>query len=185
MIYELPNSIEINGVEFPVRSDYRAVLDICTALSDIELSNEEKAIVALEIFYPGFGEMDKSDYKEALEKCFWFINGGKNEEGSKKRNRQIVNWEKDFPIIVSPINRVLGKEIRAEKFLHWWTFISAYYEIGDCLFAQVIRIREKKAKGKQLDKSEREFYAQNRELVDIKTRYTESEKNMLSMWGVK
>lgn len=66
--------------------------------------------------------------------------------------------------------------------LHWWTFLSAYYEIGDCLFAQIVRIREKKAKGKALDKSDREFYRKNRALIDIKTHYTEAEDDLVKMW---
>ena len=55
-------------------------------------------------------------------------------------------------------------------------------EIGDCLFAQVINIREKKAKGKPLNKTDKEFYRKNRDLVDIKMHYTETEKDVLKQW---
>ena len=85
---------------------------------------------------------------------------------------------------MAPINRVLGKEIRAAEYLHWWTFISAYYEIGgDCTFAQIVRIREKKAKGKPLDKQEQAWYRQNRSLVDFRTNYTKAEDDVLKQWG--
>ena len=55
-------------------------------------------------------------------------------------------------------------------------------EIGDCLFAQIVRIREKKAKRKPLDKSDKEFYKRNRHLVDMKTGYTQSENELLKLW---
>lgn len=129
------------------------------------------------------------DYEAAIRECFWFINGGKYEESSKKKPR-LVAWEQDFPYIAAPINRVLGYEIRAVEYdpetntggLHWWTFLSAYMEIGDCLFAQVVGIRSKKARGKKLDASDQEFYRRNRDLVDIKARYTEAEEELLKQW---
>ena len=101
-----------------------------------------------------------------------------------------MDWSQDFQLIVAPINRVLGYEIRSKEYdsntntggVHWWTFLSAYQEIGDCLFAQVVRIREKKAKGKALDKSDRDFYRKNRDLVDIKVHYTEIEDELVKQW---
>ena len=46
----------------------------------------------------------------------------------------------------------------------------------------MIRIREKKAKGKPLDKSDREFYRKNRSMVDLKVTYTAEEENVLKAW---
>lgn len=66
--------------------------------------------------------------------------------------------------------------------IHWWTILSAYSEIGDCLFAQIVRIRDKKAKGKSLDKSDREFYRKNRDIIDIKHTYSEAENKLVSFW---
>ena len=82
-------------------------------------------------------------------------------------------------------NKVLGREIRGKEHLHWWTFISAYYEIGECLFAQIVNIRQKKAYGKKLDKAEQEWYRKNRDLVDIKRQYTASEVEALEKLGIK
>lgn len=177
----LPTSLEVCGAEYEIRSDYRAVLDICAALSDPELEERERALVLLDIFYPGFSEMPPEHYEEAITQCLRFINCGDGPQNRKAP--KLMDWEQDFKYIVAPINRVMGQEIRAVEYLHWWTFISAYYEIGDCLFAQIVRIREKKAKGKKLDKSEQEWYRQNRELVDIKTTYTEKEMDLLKQWG--
>ena len=47
MMYDLPKRLEVGGKEYDIRSDYRAVLDICTALFDPELSAQEKALVTL------------------------------------------------------------------------------------------------------------------------------------------
>ena len=95
---------------------------------------------------------------------------------------KLMDWGQDFRYIVAPINRVLGKEVRELEYLHWWTFISAYYEIGDCFFAQIVRIRNLKAKGKPLDKTDQQLYRENRELVDLKTNFTAAEDAVINAW---
>lgn len=180
MIYDLPTSVEVCGVEYDIRSDYRAILDICVALHDVELDEREKAYVALLIFYPDFESMPPEHYEEAIKQCYQFIDCGESTQG--KKQPRLMDWEQDFRYIVAPINRVAGKEIRSVEYMHWWTFISCYYEIGDCLFAQIVRIRDKKAKGKQLDKSEREFYRKNKDLIDLKQKYTQADNDTINMW---
>lgn len=187
MGYGLPKSVEINGREYAIRYDFRVILDIFEALNDIDLNDQERALAVLQMFYVDFDDLE--DYDAALNECFRFINGGKENQNTKKEP-QLVNWESDFSLIAAPVNRVLGYEIRAVEYdvennsggVHWYTFLSAYMEIGDCLFAQVINIREKKAKGKPLNKTDKEFYRKNRDLVDIKMHYTETEKDVLKQW---
>ena len=181
MMYELPKSLTVCGSEYEIRSDYRAVLDICTALSDNELDDQEKALAALIIMYPGFADMPPEHYEEAIRQCFWFINCGDDDQNQKAP--KLMDWEHDFKYIVAPINRVVGQEVRSIPYLHWWTFISAYYEIGDCTFAQIVRIRDKKARGKPLDKMDQEWYLRNRSLVDLPTKYTDAENEILKLWG--
>lgn len=181
MIYSLPKSVEIDGAEYAIRWDYRPILDICAALSDPDLSDEERAFTALDIFYPSFNGMPQEHYQEAIERCFWFISCG--EESPARKSPRLIDWEQDFPLMVNPINRVLGREIREDTPLHWFSFLAAYAEVGDCTFAQVVRIRDKKARGKTLDKSEREWYRQNRHLVDFKVKYTSVEEELMKEWG--
>lgn len=132
------------------------------------------------MFYPAFLEMPQEHYETALRQCFWFINCG--EENQNRKAPTLMNWEQDFKYIVSPINRVVGLEVRSVDYLHWWSFISAYYEIGDCFFAQIVRIRDKRAKGKKLTKEEREFYRKNQQSIDLKTTYSDAENELLKQW---
>lgn len=191
-VYELPGSVEVCGVTYTIRTDFRCVLDIFAALSDPELEEWEKVQAVLEIFYfsPGSDEIPPKDWQEAIDRCFWFISGG---EDCKTGNKgpKVMDWEQDFRLITAPVSRVYGQDIRAVPYnpktneggLHWWTFLSYYMEIGDCLFAQVVRIRDMKARGKRLDKQDREFYRRNQDLVDIKTRYTENEDDFFRQWS--
>lgn len=190
-MYQLPCTVEVGGAEYAVRTDYRCVLDIFAILSDPELSGQEKARGAMEIFYfsPGYEDIPPRDWQEALKQCFWFLSGG--EQRREQKGPPLMDWEQDFPLICAPVNRVYGQDIRGIPYdpktntggLHWWTFLSYYMEIGDCLFAQVVRIRDMKAHGKRLDKQDREFYRRNRDLIDIKTRYTETDDAFFQEWG--
>lgn len=182
MIYTLPTTVEIGGDEREIRWDYRPILDIITVLNDAELDNESKALAAIDIFYPDADSISIYDYQEAMERCLWFIRCG-NEEDEKRKPPKLMDWEQDFKHIVAPINRVLGTEIRGPGKVHWWSFISAYNEIGDCYFAHIVRIRHQKAKGKRLDKVDLEFYRENKSAVDIKNKYTDAENELLKQWG--
>lgn len=180
-MYELPTALEVNNTMREIRSDYRAVLDVITALNDPDLTQQEKALVSIEIIFTD--EIEPSDYKEALEKIMWFIGGGETE--TEQTNKPIlVDWEKDFKLIIAPINKIIGCECRSIKYLHWWTFLSAYCEIGDCAFATVVNIRNKKAKGKKLDKWEQEYYRENRNVIDIKPKFSEDEKAALDFFNI-
>lgn len=176
----LPTSLEIGGAEHSIRSDYRAVLDICAALSDPELDGQERAAVLLDILYPDLASIPPERYEEAIQKGILFINGGTAEHSGP--SPRLVDWEQDFTYIVAPINRVIGQEIRAVEYMHWWTFLAAYYEIGDCTLAQIVRVRDKLARGKRLDPSDREWYRRNRPLVDFKRKYTERDEETYAGW---
>lgn len=190
MEYGLPKSVNIGGEEFAIRYDYRVVLDIFEALNDPELTEQDRALAVLQMFYPEWERL--TDYETALKECFRFINCGKEDESTKKQPK-LIDWEQDFQLIIAPINRVLGCEMRSKEYdpesnsggVHWYTFMSAYMEIGDCLFAQIVRIREKKARSKPLDKSDKEFYRKNRDIIDIKTRYSEADDDLVKMWAGK
>ncbi len=180
MNYDLPKSIEVGGEVYEIRSDFRAALDICAALNDPEIRDEERGYTVLDIFYPDIDEMPPQDYQEAIDKCFWFIRGGEEERNTK--GPRLVSWEQDFNLICPAVNRIVGHDIRGDAYMHWWTFLSAYMEIGDCLFSQVVAIRSKKAKNQTLDKQDREFYRRNRDLIDIKKPLTEAEQDILKEW---
>lgn len=183
MIYDLPKSLIVCGEEYEIRTDFREILDIMEILNDVEIKDKERGFLALLYFYPDLENMPPESYKEALEQCFWFLNGGKQDEQTGRKPPRLMDWEQDFQYIIAPVNRVLGHEARAVEYLHWWTFLSAYMEIGECTFAQIVHIRDMKSKGKPLDKADKEWYRRNQKLVDLKTRYTSMEEDILKQWG--
>ena len=181
MIWDLPIAVEINGKSHTIRNkcDYRVVLDAICALNDNELTDEEKVKCALFIFYEDISAID--DFETAIKEMFRIINNG--EEDSTTDNKpQLMDWEHDFKQIAPPISRVLGYDVRTpEKYTHWYSFLGGYMEIGgECTFATVVSIRNKRAKGKKLEKWELEFLRENRKIIDLPQKLTTEEQELLN-----
>ena len=175
MIGRLPTSLVIKGNKWKIRTDYRDVLNIFCAFNDSELTKKEKLIVCLTILYIDFPKMENDMYEEAYKQAELFFNCGRKDEDSQKNVPKLMDWEQDESIMFAAVNKVAGMEVRACEYMHWWTFMSYYMGINESLFSEVINIREKKAKGKKLEKYEKEFYQKNKSLVDFKKVYSDEE----------
>lgn len=177
MIGKLPTTLNIKGIDRAIRSDFRVALLIFQAFNDPELNDQEKALVMMDCLYEDLDSMPQEDYQEAYDQAVWFLDGGIQEDETKYRaSKKVLDWEQDEQMIFSAVNKVAGKEIRAVDYLHWWTFLGYFNEIGEGLLSTVISIRQKKNKGKKLEKYEQEFYRENKSLIDIKTRLTKEEQ---------
>lgn len=174
-MYELPTEIEIKDVPYRIRNggDYRTILDIFSVLGDETLTQQERVISSLIIFYEDLNSIEDlnklPDIEEAVKKMYDFFNVG-SPESSAKEHRKLVDWEQDEQLITAAINSNLGKEIRLESYIHWWTFMGYYMSIGESTFATVISIRNKSAKGEKLEKWERKFKTENSQYFMIDTR---------------
>lgn len=167
MTYSLPSSISVNGQEYAIRKqgDFRMVLDCFEALNDIELDKNWRIITCLIIFYEAFNsfediEKHSDDLEELTQKMMSFFNMDQPDP-EKSVNYKLIDWQQDAPMICSAINNVAGKEIRAEEYIHWWTFLGYYMAVGESALSTVVNIRSKIVKGKKLEKHEQEFKREN------------------------
>ena len=179
-MWSLPISVEIDGTEYAIRNkcDYRVVLDVISALNDEELEMEYRIECALFIFYEDLTGLE--DIPTAITEMMKIINLGEETTEEEQNKPQLMDWEHDFKQLAPPISRVLGYSVRDEKkYTHWYDFVGAYMEIGDCTFANIISIRNKRMKGKKLEKYEQEFYKENRKLIDLPNKLTDEEQEWL------
>ena len=179
MIGRLPTELNVNGINRAIRSDFRVALLIMQAFNDPELLDQEKSRVLMECLYEDVENIPHDEYQEAYDKAIWFLDGGGLEETrdtNHQRSKKVMDWEQDEHMIFSAVNKVAGYETRAKDYIHWWTFLGYFNEIGEGLLTTVINIRQKKNKGKKLEKHEQEFYRENKSLIDIKTRLSAEEQ---------
>ena len=171
MIGALPTTLCVGGEKRRIRSDFRVALLILEACADPDLNEREKACVCVECLYED--EIPPQLYDEALKRASWFIDGGNSVHSHV--NVRVMDWVQDEAIIFPAINKVAGKETRAESYIHWWTFLGWFMEIGEGSFSTTVSIRYKLAKHKPLEKWERDYLRDNEERVKLKTHYSEAE----------
>ena len=166
MLGSLPKRLDVNGTTHPIRSDYRDILRVIQAFRDDDLAEADKILVCLANVFRDFDSIPETDYPAAYEAAVRFIDFGTHED---KPSPRVMDWEKDEHIIFPAVNTVAGCEVRALDYLHWWTFMGYFQGIDrEDTFGYVLALRQKKAKGKKLEKWEQEFYNANRNLVDLK-----------------
>lgn len=167
MLGGLPTSLIVNNKSFDIRTDYRDCLLIFEAYDDVDLADFEKTLIMLKILYKDYDKLGEDDFAEAQKQAIWFLSCG-DSVGEPVSKKPVYNWKQDEQMIFSAINKVAGKEVRAIEYMHFWTFIGLFNEIGEGMFQSVVSIRMKKNKGKKLDKSEQEFYRNNKKIIDLK-----------------
>ncbi len=182
MIGTLPETLRVCGVDYPIRTDYRNVLQVFEAFQDPELEQTEKWIVAVYLLFEYFScaddvieeAQDGFNLEEAMKQIAWFISAGQPEK--QVLELPTYNWKQDEQMIFSAVNKIAGRETRELEYLHWWTFLGYFNEVGEGTFSFVVGIRHKLNKGKKLEKHEKEFLSHNKELVLMKKPLTKEEQ---------
>ena len=145
LLGSLPRTLDVNGRQFRIRSDFRSVLRIIAAFNDDELSNEEKIYVCLRQLYEDFNLLRPDDYTEAYDRAMWFINCGS--EPKEKNSPKVVDWSHDEQLIFPAVNKVAGQEVRLTQYMHWWTFMGFFQSIDrEDTYGYVLMLRQKRAR---------------------------------------
>lgn len=169
-VYRLPKTAIIAGAQYPINTDFRDILEILSYLNDTGKPEYIRWQIAVALFFDG--EIQDACQKEAMEYLSEFISYGEEENQPSPR---LMDWKQDANMIIGDVNKVAGKEIREMGYLHWWTFLSYFYGIGEGQLSTIISIRAKKSSGKKLEKWEEEFYRKNRKKVDFQKTKTQED----------
>lgn len=167
MICFLPEALEVGGQQIAINADFRNVLTIFEAFDDPEITKEEKAIVCLARLYAG--PLPYYHIEEAYKKAVWFLDGGDLPK-SDPEGARLIDWNHDGSMIFPAVSKVLGTiDVRSLPFLHWWTFLGSFGEVGEGLLSTVLNLRQKRSRGEKLTKSEERFWRKNKKLCRITT----------------
>lgn len=169
----LPTSIKIKGREYAIRHDFRPCLDIILMFEDVDLTDLEKVQGMIEILFEEEPPMCEETILEAVK--FLDMETDSSSGNSTGSNDRLFSWAQDSNYIFSAVDKVLGFSSRRCQYLHWWEFMGAFMEIGECTFSTIIYMRKQKKKGK-LTKEEKEYWAENRKMFELQKFYTEEEQ---------
>lgn len=161
-----PTSVEINGKEYALNTDFRVGLKIILAWEDPELTAREKTLVMLRLLYKEI----PPDTQKACELAVYFLNCGEEKddgEAAESPVRRVYSFTKDAKYIYSAIRQTHGIDLETVEYLHWWKFCYFFLDLDpDCMFQQMLHLRQQKQRGK-LTKEEQAIYYRLRDILDL------------------
>jgi hypothetical protein len=172
----LQTSINVRGRDYAIRHDFRPCLDIMVMFEDVELTDNEKIQALVEILF----EEEPPLCEETIIEAMRFLDNGKlqSDGNAGPDYGRLYSWTQDSSYIFSAIDRILGFSSRRCEYLHWWEFMGAFMEIGECMFSTLVHLRKQKKRGR-LTKEEREYWAENKGIMELKEQLTKEEQSQI------
>lgn len=162
----LPDSINVQGVEYPIQTDFRTILRYSTQMDTIAEDNLAEIISCMKIvIYRDFPD----DIFSAISALNWFIKCGKEEKRNRPSNKllgvnsnQPFDFSVDGELIWSAFRRndVYGIDLLEIPYLHWWKFVAMLDDLPeDTRLHRIMDYRTIDTTNKNLSKEARDVYA--------------------------
>lgn len=189
LLDRIPETVMISGREHPINHDFRTSMLFEIMMGDDSLSNEEKALNALDLYY---GEITE-DPDEAIEKLLWFYRCGEEKKQKKKQKRfdektgtlveveddpvdPVYSFEHDAPYIYAAFLQQYGIDLTVED-MHWWKFKALLKSLSDdTKFIQIVGYRSIEIDS-GMSKQQKAFYQRMKETYALPLPEGEQERH--------
>ena len=155
----LPETVEIDGAEYRINSDFRMSILFELLMQDDEVGKRQKLVQGLQLYYPEIPH----NVTMAVDKMIWFYRCGKETESGSHgsgsgRAKQIYSFEHDDDYIYAAFLEQYGIDLQDIEELHWWKFRALFRGLSeDTEFVKIMGYRSVKITSK-MSKEQREFY---------------------------
>lgn len=148
----LPTSLTVCGAEKQINSDFRIALLFESLMDDPEISNKDKIIQAVELFFVDLPET-KEELTESIEQLLWFYRCGKepNEymkrKVEKKKDSNVkepriydINYDDDY--IYAAFMQQYRINLNQIEYMHWWEFRALFKALtNETEFVKIMEYR--------------------------------------------
>ena len=188
----LPTSFSIDGKKYEFNYDFRTSILFCLLMQDTELTEEQKILQGLQLYYP----VIPPNIEEAYKKILYFYSRGKEIEDNKKvkqgkrifkrNNNRAYDFEIDADLIFSAFMTQYNINLNRDN-LHWWEFMSLFNSLKDD--TEIVKIMNYRTIDVNTieDKKERKMYKQLQDYYSLENTITTEEKQLLEQklkeWG--
>ncbi|EPS55303.1 TPA: bacteriophage Gp15 family protein [Clostridium botulinum] len=172
----VPTTIEIEGGEYEINSNFRVSILFELLMQDNSISEENKIIQALQLYYP----VIPPNINLAVDKMLWFYRCGKDilpSKGTGKgKSTQIYNFEYDDDYIYSAFLDQYRIDLQDIEYLHWWKFKAMFKALKED--NEIVKIMGYRSMdlSKIKDKEEKNYYRKMQELYKIPIAKDEKDK---------
>lgn len=174
----LPRKVEIEGKEYDINSGFRESILFELLMQDTEISEEDKVIQSLELYYP----IVPKNINKAIENILWFYRCGKDSEEtkvkgkSKGKRKQIYSFDYDAEYIYSAFLDQYGIDLQDVEYLHWWKFKAMFNSLKeDNQIVKIMGYRSVEITN-DMTKEQKRFYKEMQELYKIPENISKEEK---------
>lgn len=173
----LPKKVDVDGRDYEINWDFRTSILFEMMMDDVELSDKEKIIKGIELYYPVIPE----NLEKAIEKIIWFYSCGKetnNESGtvSNSKNDKIYSFDYDDEYIYSAFLSQYGIDLQDIECLHWWKFKAMFKSLNE--ENQIVKIMGYRAMDipNDMPNDQKDFYRKMKKLYELPRSKSEIEK---------
>lgn len=157
LLEKAPESVVIAGKQVPICADFRQSIRFEALIQDASVSDEEKLIRGLQLYYQTIPQ----PIEEAVEKMLWFYQCGQEEteeQGNARKKPPIYSYEHDGGYIYAAFQDQYQINLQSIEFLHWWEFKSLFMSLKED--NEIVKIMGYRAieLPSSLSKQQREFY---------------------------
>ncbi len=174
----LPETIEIEGTEYEIETNFRTYILFELMMQDTELSDVEKAMRGLELVYQKIPE----NLNSAVDRLLWFYSCGKQwrekagEVEGVSEIQRIYSFEYDDDYIYSAFLTQYHIDLQDIEYLHWWKFKALMRTLSsDLEFSKIMEYRSIDINS-NMTKEQRDFYRRKKELYALPLPADEEEK---------
>ena len=141
LVDEAPFSVEIDGAAVPINTDFRYAILFEQLMLDCTVSDREKVIGSLELFYPHIPD----NIAEAHKQMLWFYRCGKPARrggaAGKLLSKKIFDYDQDDGYIFAAFVADYNIDLESAR-LHWWKFKALFDALRpDNIFCKIMEWR--------------------------------------------
>lgn len=171
----LPTTVDIEGIEYEINSDFRTSILFSLLMEDDEVSNEDKINNAFNLFYPKIPH----NLVEASKKMVWFYCCGKEtnnmkSNGSRKEISPIYSFEYDDEYIYSAFLSQYNIDLQDVEYLHWWKFKAMFKGLKED--NEIVKIMGYRSMDlSKVDKTQKDRYKKLKKMYELPKNKSEIE----------
>lgn len=176
LVDRLPQTVLACGQEWPIRTNFRVGILFELLMQDPRISDEEKLLRALSLYYPQL----PNDLGAASKGLIWFYRCGEDtpqkQADTKGVPQRIYSFEQDAGRIFAAFQATYQIDLNDVEYLHWWKFRVMFSELPEeSSFGKVMGYRAMRITS-EMTPAQRQFYGRMKALYKLPDERSEDEK---------
>lgn len=176
LIDALPKSVVIDGLAYPINTDFRIGILFEQLMQDSKVDETQKLDLAISLYFKN----NIKNKEEAVKQILWFYRCGKDmqqSKGAKGNNLEpIYDYEYDSDYIYSAFMEQYNIDLQEIDNLHWWKFKALFKGLNkDTKIVEIMGYRSMAINSK-MPKTQKEYYRKMKRMYKLPSNKTEAEK---------